>query len=135
QATDDVSGEAEDAVLESLQIVDRLDLLAEPPAHLRACGTAVQAVDVVVLVELVHELAPASPVHPGRLLACVHAERKDDVEGESRILADIVATASMAKFDGAILNGIRDLQAGHDLTRCETANLEFLVGHLRQVPG
>lgn len=35
----------------------------------------------------------------------------------------------MAKFDGAILNGIRDLQAGHDLTRCETANLEFLVGH------
>src|SRR5262249_48271778 len=68
-ATDDVSGETEDAHLQSLEVVDRLDLLAEPPAHLRAGAAAREAGDVAVLVELAHQLAPATPAPPGILLA------------------------------------------------------------------
>ncbi len=47
---------AADAQLEALQVGDRLDLLAEPAAHLRAGVAGAEADDVVVLQEVVVEL-------------------------------------------------------------------------------
>ena len=61
----------------------RLHFLAEPAAHLRA-GVATQEVhDVVLSVELAHQLfAIAAIDHPGRELAGVHAERNRTANGK-----------------------------------------------------
>ena len=69
-----LAGEAADAELQALHVGGRLDLLAVPAAHLGA-GVAGREVDDVVLgVELAHQLAAVALVHPGRHLPAVQAE-------------------------------------------------------------
>jgi hypothetical protein len=62
------------------------------------------------------------------VLAGVQAERHRRVEGEGRILADIVVRGGVAALDGLVLHRVHHLQAGHDLARGEDADLELVVG-------
>src|SRR5262249_33719827 len=85
QPVDHQTGDTGDAEFQSLEIVDRPDLLAEPAPHLCTGGAADDAVNVVALVELGEQLAPAAPVYPGILLARIGAERNGSIEGEGRV--------------------------------------------------
>src|SRR5690606_8781048 len=115
---------------ETLEVVDRLDLLAEPAAHL-ATGVAGRDVDhVEVLVELPGQLEAAAVDHPGVLLARVHAERNGAGEGEGRILAEVVVGRGVAALHGAVLHGVEHLQPADDL-----AGREYLDGELASCSG
>jgi hypothetical protein len=59
-----LAGKSADPHLQALEIVDALDLLAEPAAHL-APVLPPGGDDVVLLVEVVHQLDAAAVEHPG----------------------------------------------------------------------
>ena len=112
-----------------------LDLLAPPAAHLGTGVAHQEGGHVVFLVELAHQLEPAAVVDPGIVLARVEAERHRGVEGEGRVLADVVVGRGVAALDRLVLHGIDDLQAGHDLAGGEDADLELVVGEGRDALG
>ena len=62
------AGGAADAHLQALHVGQRLDLLAEPAAHLRAGVAAGEVDDVVLGVELAHQLEAVAFEHPRRHL-------------------------------------------------------------------
>src|SRR6185437_8526188 len=129
------AAETGDAELETLCILDGLDLLAEPAAHLRArigCGNTN---DVVSLEEIVEHLAAAAVPVPGSLVPVVEPERHRAIESEGRILADKIVACRMAHLDRVVLHGIEHLQARNDLARGEDAHLELVVGHLGDALG
>ena len=96
-----LAAEAADAELQALDVGDRLDLLAEPAAHLRAGVAAGEVDDVVLGVELAHQLEAVAFVHPRRHLARVQAERDRAAEREGRILAEEVVRRGVRHLDGA----------------------------------
>ena len=124
----DAAGKAADAHLQPLQIVDGLDLLAEPAAHLAAGIAGQKRRDVVALVELVEQLPAAAQHVPGLVDALVGAERHRRAESKSRVLAEIIVGRRMAHLDGAVLHGIEHLQAGNDFAGGKGLDLEFVVG-------
>src|SRR5258708_4859731 len=130
ELAEDHAAEPGDPELETLEVLDRLDLLAEPAAHLRAGVAGRDRVDVVVLEEVRQQLAAAAEGLPRRLLARVEAERNGAVEAEGRVLADVVVARRMAELDRAGLDGIENLQARHQLARREDADLEFAAGRV-----
>src|SRR5262249_22601691 len=85
---DGAAGKAADAELEPDEVLRRLELLAEPPAHLRAGVAADQRINVVLLAELDEQLLAVAVGEPGVLLAAVEAERDRAEQREGRILAD-----------------------------------------------
>ena len=95
-------GEAADAHLQAVQVGRLLDLLAEPAAHLAAGVAGEEGDDVVLLVELVHQLAAAADLKPCGLHAAVQPERHGSAEREGRILADIVVGRGVAHLDRAV---------------------------------
>src|SRR4029079_16637694 len=74
-----------DPHLETLEIVEGVDLLAEPTAHLAAGVTGEQRMGVVFLVELVQHVAAAAVRPPGLVDARVGTERHGSAEAEGRI--------------------------------------------------
>src|SRR5262249_52306032 len=94
-----LAGPAADPELEALEIVDRLDLLAEPAAHLRASVAADERVHVELLAELVHQLEAVAVVVPGVLLTAIETERHGAEQGPGRILADEIVGRGMAGLD------------------------------------
>ena len=106
-----LAGPAADAELEALEIVDGLDLVAEPAAHLRPRVAARQRVDVELLAELVHQLQAVAIVVPRILLPGVEAERHRAEQRPGRVLADEVVGGGVADLDGAVLHGVEHLQA------------------------
>ena len=105
------AGEAGDAELQALEVGDRLDLLAEPAAHLGARVAARQAVHVVLGVELVQQVVAAALIQPGVHLARVEPEGERRADGEGRVLAEIVIRTGMGHLDGGIADRVRDLRA------------------------
>ena len=126
----DVAGEARDAHLQALEVVDRLDLLAEPAAHLRRRVAADHADDVVALEEVVEQLLAAALGQPRIHLPRVEAERNDGRQREGRVLAEEVVAGGLAHLDRAVLHRVEHLQARDDLARREGADLELVVGRL-----
>src|SRR6202000_129133 len=80
-----LAGDAADAALQAGEIADRLDLLAEPAAHLGAGVAAGKADHAVFLEELVAEFLAAALIPPGVLHARIEAERHRGVDRESGI--------------------------------------------------
>src|SRR3546814_16927033 len=91
--------------LQAAQVLDGLDLLAEPATHLRAGIAGRELDDVVVLEEVAHQFKAAAVAHPRILLAHVQAEGQAGVEGQGRILAAIVVHDGVAGLHGAVLPG------------------------------
>ena len=77
---DDAAGEAADAELEALQVIDARDLLAEPAAHLAAGVAHLDDVRVVLGEQLLDQFEAAAVLIPGLAHAGVEAER--DAGGE-----------------------------------------------------
>ena len=115
-------------ILRPLRSRRRLDLLAEPAAHLAAGVAAGKRVNVELLVELVHQLHAAALIHPGVLHARVEAERHRGAEREGRILAEVVVGRGVAHLDGAVLHRIGGCERRHDFAGGENLDLEFVVG-------
>src|SRR5712692_5340401 len=125
---DDPAGKPADAEFQPLHVVDGLDLLAEPPAHL-GTGVADREADAIVLAEqLAEQLHAAAVLLPGFLLARIEPERQRGGEGEGRVLADIVVAGGVAHLDGAVLHRVEHLQPGHDLAGRKALDLELVVG-------
>jgi hypothetical protein len=126
----DLAGPAADAHLQALEIVDRVDLLAVPATHLTAGLRREQALDVVLLIELVHHDIAAALRPPGLVDAGVRAERDRRAEAEGRILAEIVVGRGVTDFDRAVLHGVDDRETRHDFAGGENLDLELVVGRL-----
>ena len=120
----DHAAEAADAELEPSEVVDRVDLLAVPAAHLHADIAAPERHDVVLPEHLAQQLEPAAVVQPGVLLARVEAEGEARIEGEGRVLADEERGQRVAALDGAGLHRVEHLQRRHDLAGGDGADGE-----------
>ncbi len=132
----DHAGEAADAELETLEVLERVDLLAEPAAHLAVRRARDEARAVVLgAQELIDELLAAAVHVPRVLHARVHAEGQIGAEGERGILAEVVVEWGVAALDRAGLDGIEHLQAGDDFAGCERGDLELVVGEFRHALG
>ena len=124
------SGESADAHLDALEILDRIDFLAEPTAHLAAGIAGEQRHAVVLCVELIQHFLAAAQRQPTLVQPLVRTERNRGAEGESRILAEIIIRGGVADFDGAVLYRVDDLKAGHDFAGGESLDLKLVVGRL-----
>jgi hypothetical protein len=69
------------------EIVQRVDLLAEPARRLRAGGVAVDPLEIVLGINLVLELVASAIQLPGEKLAILRPERHRREEGQRRVLA------------------------------------------------
>ena len=130
EAGQDLAGEAADAELQALQVIDGVDLLAEPTTHLAPGAAELEALDAVGLVEILHQFLPAAELQPGAVLALVHAERQPGFVDEGGVLAEIVVGGRLPRLHRAVLHGIQHLQCRHDLAGGEGADLEAVVRHL-----
>src|SRR5262249_17470372 len=101
-----LAGPAADAEFETFEILDSLDLLAEPATHLRAGIASDQRVHAEFLAELDHQLHAVAVVEPGVLLAGIEAERHGAKQRPGRVLADEIVGGAVADLDGAILNRV-----------------------------
>ena len=127
----DLTGDAGDAHLQALQILNRLDLLAEPAAHLGAGIAAGKRIEVVLGHELVHEADAAAVVIPGIELAGIEGERERGRRSEGRVLADIVIGGRMGHLDRPARHRIGRLEGADDLARRERLDLELAFGRRR----
>ena len=112
-----------------------LELFVEPAAHLRAGIAHGQAAHIELLAEVVDQILAFALIEPGILLAAVETERSGAEQRPGRILADVVVLGAVAQFDGAILDCVEHLQAGHDLTGGKVLNLKLAVRCLGNVFG
>src|SRR5258707_10416291 len=97
-----LAGNSSDAKLQSGEIGSGFDLLAEPAPHLGAGVAAVKSDYAEFLEELVPELHAAALIPPGVLLARVEAERHRGIDGEGRILADVIIASGVAHLEGVV---------------------------------
>ena len=126
-----LSGPTADAHFKALQVIDGVDFLFEPAAHLRACITHQQALGVELGAEFIDQLLPIALIKPGVLLASVQTERRRAKQSPCRIFADVVILSAVAHLDCAILYGIKCLQRRNDLAAGKNLDLEFAVGRFR----
>ena len=131
EALHDLAGKAPEPELQTLEIVDLDDLVAEPAAHLAVGVAGGNEVRIVALEKLVQEILPAAVEEPGVLHARVHAERQRRAEHERVVLAEVIVERSVAAFDRAALDRVEHLQARNDLAGGEDLDLELVVGQRR----
>src|SRR6185437_489180 len=77
--------EAADAEFQTLEVINCVDLLAEPSTHLTTSVGSHQRGDVELLVEVVQKIHPATMDHPCLVLALIGAKRDRSAERECRI--------------------------------------------------
>ena len=82
--------ESADAEFQAFEIINGIDLLAEPPTHLAAGIGGHQGDDVELFVEVVQEVHAAAVDHPCLVLALVGTEGDRSPERKSRIFAEII---------------------------------------------
>src|SRR5262249_59522693 len=93
QSLQDHAGEAANAELQTLEVLERVDLLAEPAPHLAVGGTADEAGDPVLgAQEFIEQLLAATMEEPGILHAAVHAERQVGGKRQGGGLARVVVS-------------------------------------------
>src|SRR5581483_11465805 len=127
-ALQDQTGKSADTEFEALEIIARVDLLADTAAHLRAGISGGKADAVVVIEQTVEQLLAAAVADPGDHLPRVQPERQRRAEREGWILAEVVVHRGIAHFDGAALYGVEHLQTRNDLAGGKDQNLELVVG-------
>ena len=133
-ALDHLAREAADAELQALHVGGALDFLAVPAAHLRAGVAAGEVDDVVLGVELAHQLQAVALVHPRGHLPAVQAEGDGATEREHLVLAEEVVGRGVRHFHGALLHAVDHAEGGHQLAGRVGADLELAARH-RLHPG
>ncbi len=106
----DLAGDAGNTHFQSFQVIQRLDFLAEPAAHLDAGIAAGEGVDAEFVVTFLHQLHAAAVIEPGVLLVGVHAEGHGGENGGGGVLALPVVGGGMAHLVLAALDHVEDLQ-------------------------
>src|SRR6185437_12095373 len=96
QRLEHFAGEAADAHLQALKILEAAQLLAEPAGHLAAGVAGRDRQRPAIGEQFVDELAAAAFLEPGRMLARVHAERRRGGEDEAGVLAPGVVERGVA---------------------------------------
>src|SRR4029077_13628721 len=128
-----LSGPTSDTHLETLEVAGLFDLLVEPTAHLTAGVTGEQAFGIELGAKVVDQFLAIAVVEPCVLLASIESEGNGTEQRPRRILADVVVLGTVAQFDRAVLDGVKDLQAGHDFAGSKRLNLEFAVCRFRHI--
>ena len=121
----DLAAEAEEAHVQALQVVERLDLELEPAGGLRRVHSAENHLDVVIVL-VVHPLVERHAVvvqHPRDHLAGLGAERNRREEPCGAHLALPVARRGVGGVDRAVGDGVQRLQSRNQFVRVEV--LEF----------
>jgi hypothetical protein len=90
------------------------------------------ALDVVVGVELIHELAATAVLHPGIHLAGGQAKGHSAAKSENVVFAGEVIRGGQGHIDDAILHTIDHFKSGHQLTSGVQRNFKFAAGHIFQ---
>src|SRR5581483_12259173 len=98
-----------DAHLETFEVFDGPDLLAEPATHLTAGVASNHGGYIELGAKLIHQLEAITVVVPGILLASVQTERRCAEQRPCRILAKIVVRGRVAHLYGAIRRCIEHL--------------------------
>ena len=135
QAREHGASKGADTELQALQIVDGLDFLAEPAAHLRAGVAAREVDDVVGLEDFAHQRQAVAVTHPGIHLARVQAERHGRVKAQDGVLAVVVVRRAVAAFDRAVLDAVQHLQGRDDFACGKHADGKFSARGFRHVLG
>ena len=104
------------AHFQALQVGNALDFLAIPAAHLGAGVAGAAALDVVLGVERIHQLAAVAMLHPGIHLAGGQAKRHGATKGKNRVFARKIVRRGLGHFNGAVLNGIDHAEGRHQFT-------------------
>jgi len=125
-----LAAESADPELQALDVGDRLHFLAEEAAHLRAGVTAREIDDVVLRIELAHQLHAVAFEHPRRHLARVQAERDCAAQCEHRVLAEEVVRRGMRDLDGRVLHAVDDTEGRHQLAGGMRRDLELAPSHV-----
>src|SRR6516165_799891 len=128
-----LAGPAADPHFQSIEVLDSVDLLAEPAAHLSAGIAHQQALGIERGAEIVDQFLAFAVIVPSVLLAGVQVERGSAKQGPGRVLADIIILSAVTHLDGAVLHGVEHLQARYDLAGGEGLDLEFAVGGLGNI--
>ena len=130
-----LGAEPEEAHLQALHLVDRLDLLAEPARRLGADAEAIDGDEIVLGVDLLAQLVAAAEPFPGQELAEARPERHRGEEGERRILAGVIAGRRPARLDRALGHRVEALERRDQRARLEELDLELAAGHALDVLG
>ena len=122
-------GQAGDTHLQAVEVVNRLELLGEPAAHL-AAGRARGEGDgpVLLRVELVEDLDAAALVQPGVLLALVEPEGHCGAELLDRAETYVVVGRGVAHLGAAVAHDGKHLEAASDLARGARVDPEAAAG-------
>src|SRR6185369_897519 len=91
--------ETADTHLETFKIVDRIDFLPEPSAHLATRVADKQRVHVIFLVKLVEHFFAAAERVPTLIQTLIGTKGHRGAEGECRILAEIIVRRRVADLD------------------------------------
>ena len=116
------------AELQALEVGHGLDFFAVPATHLGASVASAAALDVVVGVERVHQLAAIAMVHPGIHLAGCQAERHGAAKGEDGVLAGVVVRGGLRHLDRAALQRVHHAEGRHQFTGCMHRHFELAAG-------
>ncbi len=125
------TGEAANTHFQPFEIVDGVDFLAIPPAHLAARVSCEKCNAIVLLVEFVQHFLPAAEGKPPLVQPLVRPKCYCRTEGKGRILAEVVVRSCVANFDGAILHGIDDRKTRNDFSGRKNLNLKLVVCRFR----
>src|SRR5207237_5185912 len=101
-----------DPHFETVEVVDGIDLLAKPAAHLGAGVAAGDGVQFGFPAKLIEHVLATVVLEPGILLARVQPERDGAIEREGRVLADEVIGGGVAHLDGGIGYSVERMQGG-----------------------
>jgi hypothetical protein len=124
------AAETADPHSQSLEVVDALDLLAEPAAHLHADIAAGNIDDTALEENLAQQFKAAAIIEPRRLLARIGAEGDTGIESVDRVLAEIESTERVAAFDAALLDGVEGLHRTDYFAGRKGLHLKLAVGQL-----
>src|SRR5262249_19702295 len=131
----DLGAEPEETHLEALQVVDRLDLGAEPTGGLRANAEAVNSVKVVLGVNLLAQFVATTEPFPGQALAKIRTESHGCATSQRGIFAGVITRCHPAGFDGALGDCVKAFQRRYQRAGFVELDLELSARHALDVLG
>ena len=125
-----VRAETWNSHFQPVQVIDRVDFLAEPTPHVGAAGASQKATNAEAGVEFVPKGLPAAVLNPGIVLRRRQAARNRAKEGHRTVLRDPVVGRVVAAVGDAVANGIERLKSRHKLSSGVEFDGEATVRHL-----
>ncbi len=128
-----LAGEAAGLDLQAAQVVQRLDLAAEPAAHLRAGEPAGKIQDAVFVEQHPRQRQSLALEHPGVHLPGVQAERHAGIETQRGIGIEEPRRCGVPAIDDAMLDRVQHLASVHQVAGREDLDAELAVGDVADV--